>query len=222
MEHPQTRALFEYWNGLRNGRAAPFRSEIDPRQISVSLENMFVLEALPEGQLRFRVAGTGLSALFGLELRGMISDSIMASDSAERFRALAAEVLETPAVGAMTAEAVAGSRIFPGVEILLLPLRSEVGDMNRLLGCINAVGPAPVRGEFDQLRLRCQSVSVVQPQVDAKAEPLDAFMGMAEPKATFLRDAAAQPKLKAIEGARKSATKEESARGRGHLRLVKD
>ena len=71
MEHPQTRALFDYWNDLRNGRAAPFRSEIDPRKISISLENMFVMEALPNGQLRFRVAGTGLCAQFGMVARGV-------------------------------------------------------------------------------------------------------------------------------------------------------
>jgi hypothetical protein len=222
MEHPQTRALFEYWNDLRNGRAAPFRSEIDPRQISVSLENMFVLEALPHGQLRFRVAGTGLSAMFGLELRGMIADSIMASDSADKLRSLAKQVLETPAVGAMRADAISGIRRYKGIELLLLPLRSEVGEMNRLLGCINALDEAPIRGEFDQMRLSCVSVSLIEPHLDDEAEPLDAFMGMAEPQTSFLRDDPAQPKLKAIEGARKTARKAEPTRGRGHLRLVKD
>jgi hypothetical protein len=222
MEHPQTRALFEYWSGLRNGRAAPFRSEIDPRQISVSLENMFVLEALPHGQLRFRVAGAGLSRLFGLELRGMISDAIMSTETAARLRTAAKQVLETPTVGVMQADAVAGIRRWSGLELLLLPLRSEVGEMNRLLGCINATGETPMRGEFDQLRLICGSVSLVEPHLDPQAEPLDGFMGMAEPQGAFLRDDPTQPRLTAIEGARTSPSKAETSRQRGHLRLVKD
>ena len=222
MEHPHTRALFDYWNGLRNGRAAPFRSEIDPRKISAALANMFVLEALPTGQLRFRVAGTGLSALFGLELRGMVADAIVDPASAERFHGAARKVLETPATAAIRAEAISGARRVPGMEMLLLPLRSEVGEMNRLLGCINATGAQPMRGEFDQLRLACVDIALTAPQITEEAEPLDAFMGLAEPGAAFDRSGEPQPRLTAIEGAGSGEARRSGERRRGHLRLVKD
>ena len=32
MDHPNTQALHSYWNDLRDGRDAPYRSEIDPRR----------------------------------------------------------------------------------------------------------------------------------------------------------------------------------------------
>ena len=54
MDHPNTQALYRYWNDLRAGRDAPCRSEVDPRRISGCLETMFILEALDNGQLRFR------------------------------------------------------------------------------------------------------------------------------------------------------------------------
>ena len=47
MDHPNTQALHGYWNELRAGRDAPYRSEIDPRKIRGALETMFILETTP-------------------------------------------------------------------------------------------------------------------------------------------------------------------------------
>jgi len=72
-----------YWERLRAGRVAPYRSELDPRQFDAVLENVFILEQLNPQQLRVRLAGLRLCELMGLEVRGMPPEAMIeASDRA--------------------------------------------------------------------------------------------------------------------------------------------
>jgi len=76
MKHASTRALFEYWSKQRGQRQAPARSDIDPKDIGQFLGDTFMLSADFTGEIRFRLAGTRVCALFARELKG------------ERFRSL--------------------------------------------------------------------------------------------------------------------------------------
>ena len=70
MKHPSTRAVFEYWNKKRGSRPAPERADIDPTEIRHALSDTFMLAADFVDQLRFRLAGTRVCALFGREIKG--------------------------------------------------------------------------------------------------------------------------------------------------------
>lgn len=135
MKHETTQALHAYWNALRAERVAPFRSELDPRAIAPLLANTFILETAPHAAPRFRLAGTRLCAQFGMELRGMSALSLWHGDGRREMRALLDQVIEAPAVGhaACTVET-RGGHLFPA-EFLFLPLYSDTGELNRILGC---------------------------------------------------------------------------------------
>lgn len=71
MRQASSRQLFDYWNRIRDGRAAPTREEIEPSDIRHLLSDTFILEV--SGTLRtisYRLAGTRLCAAFGRELKG--------------------------------------------------------------------------------------------------------------------------------------------------------
>ncbi len=70
MKHESTRALFDYWNEKRGTRPAPERADIDPAAIRHALGDTFMLAADFVDQLRFRLAGTRVCALFCREIKG--------------------------------------------------------------------------------------------------------------------------------------------------------
>jgi hypothetical protein len=72
MKHSSTRAVFEYWNKRRGMRPAPDRSEIEPSEIRLALGDTFMLAADFVDQLRFRLAGTRVCALFCREIKGEV------------------------------------------------------------------------------------------------------------------------------------------------------
>ncbi|NQW14520.1 MAG: PAS domain-containing protein, partial [Rhodobacter sp.] len=57
MKNPVLVEILEYWERLRDGRNAPLRSEVDPRQIENALEHAFILERVQADHVRFRIAG---------------------------------------------------------------------------------------------------------------------------------------------------------------------
>lgn len=64
MKHATTREVFEYWNRRRGRRRVPARSNIDPADIRHVLGDTFLLTADFAGDIRFRLAGTRICALF--------------------------------------------------------------------------------------------------------------------------------------------------------------
>ncbi|MCI4661382.1 MAG: PAS domain-containing protein [Neomegalonema sp.] len=140
MKNPKSRALFDYWNTLRAGRAAPFRSEINPRDISRLLESTFILEHVGKGKARYRLAGTKLCASFGMELRGMDALSLWHGDCRAKVRDTINRVIEEPVVGQLACTVETRSGYLFDAEFLYLPLRADSGEMTRVLGCGHYMG----------------------------------------------------------------------------------
>jgi hypothetical protein len=180
MDHPRTRTLFDYWTELRAGRDAPSRSEVDPRRIADALESMFILEALAHGQLRFRLAGTALCEMLGMEARGMLAEGVMTEAHASEITELAHRALSGPGVGVMRVRGEdAEGESWTG-EILLLPLRSELGELDRVLGCVALTGVSRRRKPAAPMRLRCQGAKLMPIETGAAArcsDPLGAKAG---------------------------------------------
>jgi hypothetical protein len=226
MIHSELRALYGYWNRLRAGRKTPLRSDIDPRDMACDARNLFILENLGRGNIRFRLAGTAIVDAFGMELRGMNARAIMATGSRESFTALINEALEDPGIGyARLRNAADESGIW---EINLLPLRSDFGMVDRVIGCLHPLVGMPGKNAGTPLRFRIEHMSV--DPIDATLSDFDMkapLTGMAEPAKSFLPGPVGSaedrtPRFTAIEGG--SPDGQGSARPRrtrGHLRLVK-
>lgn len=193
--HAQTRALSTYWESLRAGQLVPFRSQVDPRQMRCDVGSLFIIEALPDGAQRFRLAGSRIVDMFGMELRGMPVRSIMAGEAREALRALIAGMLEEPAQAYARLRPEAGSHAL--WEMSLLPLRSDDGTIDRGIGLIFQLAGGRSIDGLMPLRLTFERRSLVRIEPPARVAG-DAAAGFGEPPAGF---AGPEPGgLTAIEG----------------------
>lgn len=186
-------SLKSYWERLRAGRIAPYRAEIDPRQFESALENMFILEKVSADNLRIRLAGMKVCEMMGMEVRGMQPGYLIDEGDRPRFDRLINVVMTEPAVVELKLEARNRAGTYRAT-MLLMPLRSDFGDINRVLGCTSGEGDlyAP------PLAFTIQDVAVTPIEPSQTGETRRALPGFAEDQQTFAAPAA--PKLRAIDG----------------------
>lgn len=133
--------LRAYWEGLRRGRLVPNRADIDPRGIDRALEYAFILERVAPGMGRFRLAGMHLNDLMGMEVRGMPLTAFFAPAGRKAIAEVTEAVFKGPAVAEIELTAETGIGRPPmKAKLLILPLKSDLGDVNRALGCLVAEG----------------------------------------------------------------------------------
>lgn len=135
--------LRAYWEALRRGRLVPNRSDIDPRGIEGCLEYAFILERVAPGMGRFRLAGMHLNDLLGMEVRGMPLTALFAPAGRKAIAEVTEAVFSGPAVAELdlVAETAIGKPPMKA-RLIILPLKSDLGDVNRALGCLVAEGEA--------------------------------------------------------------------------------
>jgi hypothetical protein len=171
MKHPSTRALHTYWNQKRGHRAAPDRADIDPAAIRHALGDTFMLAADFADELRFRLAGTRVCALFCREIKGEAFAELWGEDSRDRIEALLATVNDEMlgAVAGVTAHTADGSDA--DLEILLLPL-AHVGHARiRALGILAPVVPPYWLGERPVVELTLGTLRHIGPETDRLGAP---------------------------------------------------
>ncbi|MGH1459152.1 MAG: PAS domain-containing protein [Paracoccaceae bacterium] len=147
-----------YWNGLRGTRLMPRRSEIDPRGIERALEFAFILERIAPGIARLRIAGSHLTELMGMEVRGMPISALFTPAARKTISEKMEDVFDGPSIVELDVVAEGGIGK-PAIEgrLLLLPLKSDLGDVTRILGCFatrGSVGRTPRRFDITGTRTR--------------------------------------------------------------------
>lgn len=144
--------LESYWNSVRGKRLVPSRCEIDPRGLDGVLGNAFILERITAGLARFRISGSHLTDLAGLELRQMPLSALFLPGSRAVLSDAMQAVFEEPAIVRMMISSPGSFGREPlNGEMILLPLRSDLGDIDRVLGGIvldGRVGRSPRRIEI--------------------------------------------------------------------------
>ncbi|MEM8554461.1 MAG: PAS domain-containing protein [Pseudomonadota bacterium] len=157
MKHGAISQLEAYWTGLRNGRLVPNRSDVDPRGIAGALEYAFILERIAPGMARFRLAGMHLNDLMGMEVRGMPITSFFVPDARRQISDALEHVFEEPAVARFKLVAERGiGKPQNNAELIILPLKSDLGDVSRALGCLvyeGDIGRTPRRFVVDSLQI---------------------------------------------------------------------
>jgi hypothetical protein len=141
MQQPTSRQLYAYWDGIRNGRVAPRRFEIEPAKIASLLPETFVVESAGLLGYRFRLAGTKICEQFGRELRGADLLSLWAGSDRDAVASLLRNVFSDAAVGYGRFRAYTGSERRADFELVLLPLIHTGEAINRILGAITAIEP---------------------------------------------------------------------------------
>jgi hypothetical protein len=187
-------SLKSYWDRLRAGRVAPYRAEIDPRQFESALENTFIVEKLAPDTMRVRLAGTKICEMMGMEMRGMEPGALIQEADRVRFERLLNVVMNEPAVIELKLAAPNRAGVYRA-KMLLMPLRSDFGDINRVIGCTSGDGDlfaAPLAFAIEDV-----AVTPVEPSQSVEARA--AMPGFADAQADFAA-AAPAPKLRTIEG----------------------
>ncbi len=193
--HSALSQVEEYWNSLRKGRLMPARADVDPRGIAQSLEYTFVLERVAKGLARFRLAGMHLNDLMGMEVRGMPLTAMILP----KFRPIVGDALEAvfdePAIARMTLRSAASiGRPALEAQLLLMPLRSDLGDVSRILGCLvseGEMGRAPRRFDVAEHSRRTligysDVPNVATPQATPEGSETDAPRSRRRPHAPHL------------------------------------
>ncbi|WP_420587109.1 PAS domain-containing protein [Ruegeria sp.] len=175
-----------YWTALLNGDGVPMRAQVDPRGLENILEYTFILERIAPGLARFRLAGSHLNKLAGMEVRGMPLTAFFEPSARKQVSDVLEQVFAQPAIAEIgLASAGKLGRTQLQARMILLPLKSDLGDVSRILGVMvsdGAIGATPRRFTIPDTRLR--AVAEVQ-AAHRKTQPTVAEF--AEDQAEFKR-----------------------------------
>ena len=171
MKHPSTRAVFEYWNKRRGTRPTPERGEIDPTEIRQALGDTFMLATDFVDQLRFRLAGTRVCALFCREIKGEAFNALWSEASRKAIGELMAIVDEehVGAVAGLTGQTEEGDAA--ELEMLLLPLAHSGHARIRALGVMAPAVPPYWLGSRPVTELSLATLRHIGPEVKTRGLP---------------------------------------------------
>ncbi|MDO5604663.1 MAG: PAS domain-containing protein [Paracoccus sp. (in: a-proteobacteria)] len=189
--------LRAYWQGLRGGRVVPDRVDVTVAGLGQALDYAFILERIAPGAARLRLAGRHLIDLMGMEVRGMPVAALFAPPSRGRLSDVLEGMFQTPQLVDLTLFSAAdyGNPPLHG-RLLLLPLKSDLGDVTRALGCLvtqTRIGRAPRRFDLTGERITPVIDSVATPPGPAASDlPRGRLRKHLHQRDADLRDAAAR------------------------------
>lgn len=170
MLNAHTQKLLTYWRRLRGDRLVPRKDEIDPRAIKDHLAFSFLIERDGEDRFTFRLAGTGLCELFGLELKGHNFIHYWADEAKTGARTALGRVahLGVPIVAVCVAET-ADFKPLRG-EMILVPLEGERGEGTIMLGHFQPLEPLARLGGKKLVRIRMTTSAILTGDAHASNE----------------------------------------------------
>jgi hypothetical protein len=198
---PAVSEVEAYWTALAQDQPVPARGRIDPRGIESALSHAFILERVAPTVARFRLAGSHLADLMGMEVRGMPLTAMFLPEA----RGIAGEALDhafsAPAKVTLTLAGERGVGRAPlDARMILLPLRDEEGRITRVLGALEAkgaIGRQPRRFSI----LSSRHVDIGEAVIDPATGRPRRTPGMAEAPAGFgWRRPDGRPALHLVQG----------------------
>ena len=191
--------LFQYWNRLRDGRAAPRRTDIEPADIKSLLADTFILEKDSRGEAVFRLAGTRLCATYGRELKGFSFPSLWLPKDQQMISRLVHSAFLAKSVVVITFDGLSRNSRVTGFELLLLPLDGG-RDHPRSLGVMTSLEKPFWLGADPVVENHIASLRVVDPD----REPMFLKNRPAVPVPPLAPSEAALSHLVVFEGGRES------------------
>ena len=180
-----------YWDSLRgHGRRLPQRREVDPGALGEALPLAFFVECLPGGEPRVRVAGHGVNALAGRDLRGTLFVQLFAPEARAEIADQVAQLFQQPAALTLSLTVEGGAL----ARLLLLPMIGRDGLVSTALGVIDVAGDASgllrpeAPGELTAIGLRARAapgpdpVMIVVEGAAGPLPPLETDRGAAMPR----------------------------------------
>lgn len=204
--------LRSHWDCLRSDGDIPSRSDIDPREITDALDSLFILERLNPQDVRVRIAGLTLCEMIGMEVRGQSPTTFFGEKTSARFKAVLDDVMGRPTIAHLGLDAADKIGNLSRVEMVLLPLRSDFGDVSRIIGCVTP----PPNGFTAPVRLNIRTVDMEAITETAPCEQSESF-GFAENRSGFILDGTSA--FRSITGAGAARVRRQPAKP-GYLKVV--
>jgi hypothetical protein len=171
MKHPSSRLVLNYWQDKRRNRPAPERADIDPGGIRAALGDAFMLSADFAGELRFRLAGTRVCALFCREVKGESFVSVWAEQSRPHVAQLLRVVTDESVGLVMGLAGTTADGIELPLEMLVLPLLHSGQTRIRALGVLAPVTPPYWLGEKPLVELALRTLRHLRGDADEPRLP---------------------------------------------------
>jgi len=127
LNQPVSKAVYDYWNALRNGRATPRRGDVDPAGLRSVLPHVMLLERIRADEIVFRLAGTRICQAFGRELRDYAVQSLWDNSHRSLIGAALGASLKRAAPLLLRFRAHALGREPRDGEMMMLPLLDKTG-----------------------------------------------------------------------------------------------
>jgi hypothetical protein len=195
MKHKNSHLLVGYWSRLRQGRAVPDQTDIDPRAIKRLLSYTFILDCENPGRPVYRLAGTALCERFGFELKGTGFLAHWEAQSGLSLSPLLRQALKLCQPVCVSSIAATADNGMVELETILTPVSFNGGEPTRFFGLVQMLSdPTPLLGRsiaYERL---------VSSQLIREDEPLPQYdhneppppppppqMLRAHPKAPYLR-----------------------------------
>ncbi len=126
-----------YWSALRTDGQLPKRIDVSPQGLETVLDYVFVLERIASGMARFRIAGSHVTALAGMEVRGMPISALFRLPARPGLTTALESCLGLPAAveAPLTARPAGFGRALNG-SMLFLPMTGPDGAVDRVLGAL--------------------------------------------------------------------------------------
>lgn len=147
MRHKTTQMVLAYFNRIRSGRLVPLRADIDPMQLKTALPDVFILEVGRSGRMVFRLAGTRVCAIVGRELRGEDFSGLWHAPNWHKMKLAAQAVVANRQPLEVSIRSFADEEDRGELEMLLMPLSSQPGTVDRLFGSLVDLSQPPLIGE---------------------------------------------------------------------------
>ena len=151
------REVESYWHALCGVDEVPLRSQIDPRGIEGALENAFLVERIAPGMAKLRVAGSHLNDLMGMQVAGMPLSALIAPAHRDELAEAIGRMFAEPAIVRLELKAETGfGKTDLDGQMILMPLRSDMGDVTRALGCLvtqGRIGRTPRRFDISAVKV---------------------------------------------------------------------
>lgn len=155
--------LYTYWNGVRAGRLAPRRLEIEPASLAPILADTFMLERVHDDSFQYRLAGTRVCDTFGGELRGQGFLQDFQENDSDILRQDLRNLVDRGAVIRLATLGIADARHTLDIETILLPLAHAGDSVSRILGASIPTTRPPWLGHHKIKKLRLINHETVWP-----------------------------------------------------------
>ena len=171
LSSPDLRQAFDYWIAVRGDHGLPARADIRPEDVPDLLPKLFLLEPTADRiDFAFRLAGTDLRAVYGVEPTHRPVHSLFHPAIADRLMAGYRDVLNhhkieylelTVYPPSTTVDAAGGPATAQYTyRRLLMPLASDRRTADMLLGCVEAYLLPPAEADVAALLRECAEFTI--------------------------------------------------------------